>query len=223
MKVVKEEFWPDIGKTIHLNNTTMKKNLTLLALLAMAMPMAWSQNSIFLAPVPSVGTVTAPSTFGGESKDAKHVGWTTLESVSFGFDNAAAESSARAGGGAGAGKVSAKTITISKTLDGSSTYFMSQVATGAAIPTMCIDMVRNTGNVSAGKINSSSYQNIVLTDARVAGYKQSIGTNGIPTEEITLSYVKIEVNYTPADTKTGATAPGSTKKFVWDFAKNTAN
>ena len=199
----------------------MKKNLTLLAILAMAMPMAWSQNSIFLAPVPLVSTVTAPSTFGGESKDARHVGWTTLESVAFGFDNAVDIAAAR--GGAGAGKASAKTITITKPLDGSSTYFMSQVVTGAPIPTMCIDMVRSTGTVSAGKTGSASFQNIVLTDARIAGYRQSADADGTPIEEITIAFAKIEVNYTPVDTKTGALAAGSAKKFIWDFVKNVAN
>jgi type VI secretion system Hcp family effector len=199
----------------------MKKNLTLLALLAMAMPMAWSQNSIFLAPVPSVGTVTAPNTFGGESKDARHVGWTTLESVTFGFDNAVDIGAAR--GGAGSGKPSAKTITVTKMLDGSSNFFMSQLVSGTAITTMCIDMARNTGTASTGKVNSSSFQNIVLTEARVASYKQSIGANGTPMEEITFNFLKIEVNYVPSDIKTGAPAPGGAKKFTWDFSRNAAN
>lgn len=199
----------------------MKKNLTLLALLAMAMPMAWSQNSIFLAPVPSVGTVTAPNTFGGESKDAKHAGWTTLGSVAFGFDNATDIGAVR--GGAGSGKASAKNIIISKPLDGSSTFFMSQLVSGAAVPTICIDMVRSTGAISAGKTGSTSYQTMVLTEVRIAGYKQSVDTEGIPVEEITLSCVKIEVNYIPSDFKTGNALPGNTKKFVWDFSKNSAN
>ena len=199
----------------------MKKNLTLLAVLAMALPMAWSQNSIFLAPVKDATTVTAPSTFGGESKGSKHLGWTTLESVSFGFVNTAPEANLRAG--AGVGKASAKTFTITKTLDGSSTYFMTQAVTGISIPNMCIDMVKNTGTANAGKPGNMSFQNMIFSDVRITGYTQNAGTDNVPTEEITFSYAKVEINYIQTDAKTGASAPANTKKFIWDLVRNVTN
>lgn len=130
----------------------------------------------------------------GEAIDTFHKGEIEILSWSWGATN----STGPIGGGAGAGKVSMQSFTITKRLDKSSPALFLRCATGVHFPTVSLRFARP--EVSSGE----DYYVVTLHDVTVTGIQgdrpaaePGSTTGGIPTERVSLNFAKIEIHYKP--------------------------
>jgi type VI secretion system secreted protein Hcp len=126
----------------------------------------------------------------GESTDGKHKGWIEVESFSFGV------SQASSGSGGGAGKAKFADFNFIKKVDKSSPILMIETATGKHFKSAEITVVRSGTDVIKWK----------LSDVLISSYQHS-GAQDAPTEQISLNFAKIEVEYGPI-------------KMGWDIKTN---
>ena len=140
----------------------------------------------------------------GESSDSKHKDWIDIQSYSFG-----ATQTASSGGGGGAGKVKIQDLMITKTLDKSSPNLFLKCATGEHIKEVVITARKSGGN-------QQEFLKWKLTDVMISSYQVN-GEGGIPTEQISLNFAKIEFEYKPqkADGTLDAPITGG-----WDVKAN---
>lgn len=138
----------------------------------------------------------------GESKDSKHKGEIDIDSFAWGAKNAGTSS---AGGGAGAGKVVIDDINFSAKASKASPTLFLKCATGAHLPKAVLT-VRKAGT------DQQEYMKITLTDVLVSSYHSggSAGSSTVPTDQFTLNFTKIEIEYKEQDSKGQLT--GSVKK-----------
>src|SRR5215471_11525749 len=124
----------------------------------------------------------------GESQDDKHKGEIDIMSFSWGLSNAGEVT----GSGIGSGKVSFQDIHFVKKTDASSPLLMLNCATGTHIKEVNF-VVRKAGGTQL------EYLKIKLTDALIADVRPGGTTEGttIPTEELSLSFSKLEYSYQP--------------------------
>jgi len=124
----------------------------------------------------------------GESSDDKHKG--TIEVVSFSLGGQHGASGA-AGGGSGTGKVQVHDMVITKKTDKSSPKLFL-----AFVSHQHIKKAELFCRKAGGK--QDDYLTIVLDDVVVTRYNKSGASGGahvIPTEQISLNFVKIEMEY----------------------------
>ena len=123
----------------------------------------------------------------GESTDDKHKGEIQLESYSLGSNNAASFSS---GGGGGSGKVVMQDFHFVKRVDKASPKLFVSCATGEHIKTATLTCRK------AGK-DQQEFLVVVLSPILVSSYQNggSAGSDVIPTEQVSLSFGKIEFKY----------------------------
>jgi type VI secretion system secreted protein Hcp len=144
----------------------------------------------------------------GESADDKHKGEIDILSFSWGL---AQSGSGHSGTGSGTGKVEVSDISIMKTLDKSSPTLQLACANGKHI---------TKGKLTLRKAGESplEYLTVDLEGILVSNYQVS-GSNGggIPTESITLNFVKVKTEYWTQGEKG---AKGENANFSWDVAKN---
>lgn len=146
----------------------------------------------------------------GESKDDKHkneievLAWSWAESQS---------GSASHGSGMGSGKVEMHDITFTKYVDKSTPKLIEKCAKGEHIPKA--DMVmRKAGG------EQKEYLKIHLDDVLISSYSTSGSGGGeSPTENISLNFGKITVEYFEQDNKGTMTSAG---KAGWDVKANKA-
>lgn len=103
------------------------------------------------------------------------------------------------GGGSGAGKVSMNDFNFTMKMSKASPKLMLAVATGEHFKT-----VRLTARKAADK---GEFFEIKLSDVLVTGYKTSGGSGGIPVDEISMNFSKIEFTYAPQNADGSAGAP----------------
>jgi type VI secretion system secreted protein Hcp len=144
----------------------------------------------------------------GESKDKVHTNEIDVLSWSWGMTN---NGSAHVGGGAGSGKLSVQDLTLSKFVDSSSPKLMLGCCNGKHFPDALLT-VRKAG----GK--PLEYIKVKLETVMITG----LGTGGSYTddrltENLTLNFAKVSVDYTPQDEKG---APLTAIPFGWDIAAN---
>ena len=144
----------------------------------------------------------------GEAKDKAHKGEIDVLAWSWGLSNSG---SAHVGGGAGAGKCNVQDLSITKYVDKSSPTLMLYCANGKHIDEALL-VVRKAGE------NPVEYIKVKLTEVLVT----SISTGGSGgedrlTENVTLNFAKVNVDYTPQDDKGKA---GTAIPFGWDIAGN---
>ena len=144
----------------------------------------------------------------GESKDSKHKDEIEVMSWSWGQSNAV---SAAFGGGMGSGKVSMHDISISKMLDKASVKLIAACAKGEHIPKAELVMRKAGGE-------QKEYLKINFDDVMVTSY-QTGGSGETPTENISLNFGKITVEYFEQDNKGTMTSVG---KAGWDIKANKA-
>jgi type VI secretion system secreted protein Hcp len=144
----------------------------------------------------------------GESADDKHKGEIDIESFSWGL---AQQGSGNRGGGSGTGKVDISDITIQKHVDRSSPSLMLVCANGKHIAKGKLTL-RKAGE------NPLEYLTVDLESIFVSSYQVG-GSNGggIPTESISLNFVKVKTEYW---TQSDKGAKGENANFSWDVAKN---
>jgi type VI secretion system secreted protein Hcp len=145
----------------------------------------------------------------GEAQDHKHKDEIDVLAWSWGMSNAG---SAHVGGGAGAGKVNVNDLSFTKYIDRSSPALMQACCSGKHYDEALLT-VRKAGDkpVEYIKIKLSE---LLVTSVSTGG---SGGEDRL-TENITLNFAKVHVDYTPQDAKG---APGTAVPMGWDIAKNT--
>jgi len=144
----------------------------------------------------------------GESGDSKQKEAIDVLSWSWGLSQSG---SAHMGGGAGAGKVNVQDLSLTKYIDKSSPDLMLFCCNGKHLKDAKLT-IRKAGE------NPLEYLVITLEDVIIS----SISTGGSGgddrlTENVTLNFGKVKVDYTEQDSKGGA---GAKPKMGWDIVKN---
>ena len=145
----------------------------------------------------------------GESKDKTHKDEIDVLSWNWGVANSG---SAHQGGGAGAGKVSVQDLSFTKYLDKSSPDLMLACCNGKHFDKAVLT-VRKAGE------NPLEYLLVTLENLMVTNV--STGASGGEdrlTENVTLNFAKVKVEYQEQDAK-GA-AKGGPVTMTWDIAAN---
>lgn len=145
----------------------------------------------------------------GESKDKAHPNEIDVLAWSWGLTNSG---SAHVGGGAGAGKVNVQDLSITKWLDSSSPVLMKAACDGKHFAQADL-VVRKAGE------KPLEYLKIKLEEVMITALSTG-GSGGEDrlTENVTLNFGKVTVDYTPQK------ADGSKDKDVtmgWDITANT--
>jgi type VI secretion system secreted protein Hcp len=145
----------------------------------------------------------------GESRDSVHKEKTDVLAWSWGMSNSG---SAHVGGGAGSGKVNVQDLSFTKYIDKTTTELMLAACNGKHFPEALL-IVRKAGEKPV------EYLKIKLTEVMVS----SIATGGSGgedrlTENVTLNFAEVKVEYTPQDA-TGK--GGAALTMAWKIAENT--
>jgi type VI secretion system secreted protein Hcp len=124
----------------------------------------------------------------GESNDLKHKGDIQLDSWSFGGTQTGGEHFA---GGGGMGKFSAQDFHFTMKLSKASPKLFQVCATGERLKDATL-VARKTGE------GQQEYYRITFSECLVSSYRQggAVGSDLIPTDQASLSFGKIEIEYT---------------------------
>jgi type VI secretion system secreted protein Hcp len=138
----------------------------------------------------------------GESNDLKHGGDIQLDSWSFGGTQTGGE---HFSGGGGGGKFSAQDFHFTSKLSKASPKLFQACATGERLKNAAL-VARKAGE------GQQEYYKITFSDCLVSSYQQggAVGSDLIPTDQASLSFGKIEIEYTEqkADGSLGAVVKG---------------
>jgi len=146
---------------------------------------------------------------GGESADSKHSGEIDVLSWSWGMTQSG---TGHVGGGSGSGKVSVQNLTFTKYIDKSSPKLMLSCCNGKHYPEALLT-VRKAGEKPV------EYVKIKMTEVIISSVSTGgSGSEDRLTENVTLNFVTVAVDYTPQK-KDGS--PDSPVTMKWDIAKNT--
>src|SRR6516225_10744778 len=144
----------------------------------------------------------------GESVDKTHAGEIDVLAWSWGLSNSG---SAHVGGGAGAGKVNVQDLSFTKYIDKSTPDLLLGACNGKHYDNALLT-VRKAGE------KPLEYLKITMTEVLVT----SVSTGGSGgedrlTENVTLNFAKVKVNY---EQQTEKGASGAKPKMGWDIAAN---
>jgi type VI secretion system secreted protein Hcp len=144
----------------------------------------------------------------GEARDSKHKKEIDVLAWSWGMSNSG---SAHMGGGAGSGKVNVQDLSFTKYVDSASPKLMLACCNGKHYDEAMLT-VRKAGEkpVEYIKIKMSE---VLVTSLSTGG---SGGEDRL-TENVTLNFAKVNVDYTPQDDKGSA---GTAIPMSWDIAEN---
>lgn len=150
------------------------------------------------------------ATVDGESRDKAHGKEIDVLAWSWGMSNSG---SAHVGGGAGAGKVNVQDLSVTKYVDSSSPKLMKACADGSHFDEATLT-VRKAGG------SPVEYIKVKMTEVFVT----SVSTGGSGgedrlTENVSLNFATVNVDYTPQDAKGAA---GTAIPFGWKIAENAA-
>jgi type VI secretion system secreted protein Hcp len=145
----------------------------------------------------------------GEAQDKTHKGETDVLAWSFGMSNSG---TTHMGQGGGSGKVNVQDLSFTKWVDSGSPALMLACCNGQHIPSALLT-VRKAGKTPL------EYIKITLTEVMVVGVSTG-GSGGEDrlTENVTLNFSKVQLDYTPQ--KSDGTAD-TVKSITWDIAANT--
>ena len=145
----------------------------------------------------------------GESSDQKHKDTIEIESFSWGVSQTGARSS---GGGGGAGKASFQDLHFTARVSKASPLLFKRCATGQHIKKATL-FVRKAGG------QQQDYMKITLSDVLVSSYKVAPDEDfdSVPTDQVSLSFAKIEYSYQPTLSNGALGAP---VQSGWDLKKN---
>jgi len=146
----------------------------------------------------------------GESKDKSHKEEIDVLAWSWGMSNSG---SLHGGGGGGSGKVNVQDLSFTKYIDKSSPDLMLACCNGKHY-TEALLTVRKAGG------SPLEYMKIKLTEVLISAVSTG-GSGGEDklTENVTLNFAKVNVDYTE-QTATGG--EGAKPKMSWDIAANVA-
>jgi type VI secretion system secreted protein Hcp len=144
----------------------------------------------------------------GESKDDKHKDWIDVLSFSFG---ATQTGTFGAGGGGGAGKVNVHDINFTKPLDKSSPDLFLKCCTGEHYDEAVLECRKAGGSPLV-------YLKVTMNDLLVSSVQHGgASSSEIPTENISLNFAKIKMEYTEQTEKGQA---GAQPKAHFDIKAN---
>lgn len=142
----------------------------------------------------------------GESREARHTGWTEL----VGFDQEITHAVADAHGGGGQIRADYGDLVIYKLVDSTTADLFDLVTTGQQLRSVKLDVV---GTNSRGEL--VPYLTYSLTNAFLTTYKVDTDPDyGKPLEELHLDYGTIQWTYTPLE---GGSEPYT---YGWDVTQN---
>ena len=144
----------------------------------------------------------------GESQDKAHGKEIDILAWSWGMSNSG---SAHEGGGAGSGKVSVQDLSVTKYIDSSSAPLMLSCCDGSHFDTAVLT-VRKAGEKPVEYV-TIKLQEVLITSVSTGGD----GGNDRLTENVTLNFAKVKVEYLPQEAKGGK---GTMIPFSWDIAAN---
>ena len=144
----------------------------------------------------------------GESKDKAHTQEIDILSWAWGMSNSG---SAHVGGGAGSGKVSVQDLSLTKYLDSSSAPLMLSCCNGEHFGSAVLT-VRKAGEKPLEYL-TIKLQEVVITSVTTG----ASGGDDRLTENVTLNFAKVKVEYLPQEAKGGK---GNMIPFGWDIAGN---
>ena len=144
----------------------------------------------------------------GEARDAKHGKEIDVLAWSWGMSQSG---SMHVGAGGGSGKATFQDISVTKFIDSATHALMMACANGKHYPEAKLT-VRKAGE------NPVEYLKITMNDVLIT----SVATGGSGgedrlTENVTLNFAKVKVEYTPQDEKGKG---GSVKEMTWNIAEN---
>jgi len=145
----------------------------------------------------------------GEAQDQKHKDEMDVLSWSWGMSQTGGT---HTGSGAGAGNVQVSDLSITKWIDKSSPNLMQSCAMGTTLDEGLLT-VRKAGGKSPVEYLKITMSEVIVTHVQTGG---SQGEDKL-TENVTLNFKKVKVEYTEQDPKGGA---GTTSPFGWDIAGN---
>jgi type VI secretion system secreted protein Hcp len=144
----------------------------------------------------------------GEAKDKAHSKEIDVLAWSWGLSNSG---SAHVGGGAGAGKVNVQDISFTKYVDAASPALYLTCSNGKHWDSALLT-VRKAGEQPVEYIKIK-LEEVLVTSVSTGG---SGGEDRL-TENVTLNFAKVHVDYTPQDDKGKA---GTAIPYGWDIAQN---
>ena len=146
----------------------------------------------------------------GESKDSKHKELIDVLAWSWGLSNSG---NAQVGSGAGAGKVNVQDLSFTKYVDSATCPLLLAGSNGQNIKEAHL-IVRKAGKDAVEYIKIKM-EEVIITSVSTGG---SGGEDRL-TENVTLNFAKVHVDYTPQkdDGKAGTAIP-----YGWDIAANLA-
>jgi type VI secretion system secreted protein Hcp len=145
---------------------------------------------------------------GGESVDSKHKGEMDVLAWSWGMSQSG---TAQLGGGAGAGKVNVKDISVTKYVDGASHALQLACCNGQHLPEATL-FVRKAGKNPVEYIKITMYE-CLISNVSTGGS----GGNDRLTENVSMNFAKVKWEYTPQ--KADGTAD-ATKDYTWNIQEN---
>ena len=145
----------------------------------------------------------------GESRDGKHKDEIDVLAWSWGMSQSG---TAHLGGGAGSGKVSVQDLSVTKYIDSSSADLLLACCSGKHLKEALLT-VRKAGETPV------EYVKVKMEEVLIA----SVSTGGSGgedrlTENVTLNFAKVSVDYTAQDEKGKAKSPALS--MTWDIAAN---
>lgn len=144
----------------------------------------------------------------GESRDSKHKEEIDVLAWSWGASNSG---TAHMGGGAGSGKVNVQDLSVTKYVDGGSTDLMLACCDGTHFDEALLT-VRKAGKDPVEYIKITMNE-VLITSISTGG---SGGEDRL-TENVSLNFAKVKVEYTGQDEKGAA---GKTTTMGWNIAEN---
>jgi type VI secretion system secreted protein Hcp len=149
----------------------------------------------------------------GESTDDKHKDWIELLSFDFGMTQPSSATDSSAGGGT-TERVDVEDLQIVKHLDKASTKLYELCCSGKHIATATLELCRAGGDKT--RYLEVKLEQVVISSARPSG--KSEGSDGFPTERVSLNFGKVKWTYTQqkrADGSGGGNVAGG-----WDLTAN---
>ncbi|MDQ3958118.1 MAG: type VI secretion system tube protein Hcp [Gemmatimonadota bacterium] len=144
----------------------------------------------------------------GEAKDKAHGGEIDVLAWSWGASNSG---NAHMGGGQGAGKVNVQDLSFTKYIDKSSPDLFLYVCNGKHIPEAKL-VIRKAGETPLEYL-SITMNDLIVTSVSTGGS----GSEDRLTENVTLNFAKVKVNYVEQTEKGAA---GAKPQMGWDIAAN---
>lgn len=142
----------------------------------------------------------------GSSIADKHDKWCEIMSMGHGHASPGQVTST----GLGAGRVSMQEYSFVKELDKASTKLQLYCADGTHIPKVTIHVVKQGGDML-------NFVEIILSDCLVSSYSASYSGGGIPSENVSVLFKKVEYKYF-GQGNDGKTKPDG--QWGWDVAIN---